>query len=147
MSLWGPGKNHCSIRGHKKGINLNLVYNAMPFKLIHLACALELPAIPSFPHSLRQHSLSAGGVNVNSATVWTESWQIRRQKRKIKTKIKYIYIFTSLKLVLLTNYYHIRNISIIYCTRGEMKISLNAEELCTALLQFNFTRWWSGTQI
>lgn len=66
MSLWGPGKKHCSSEGHKKGINLNLVYNAMPFKLIHLACALELPATPSVLHSLCQLSLSAAGVNVNS---------------------------------------------------------------------------------
>lgn len=72
MSLWGPGKNHCSIKGHKKGINLNLVYNAMPFKLIHLACAPELPATPSIPHSPCQHSLSTGGVNVNSTTAWAE---------------------------------------------------------------------------
>lgn len=66
MSLWGPGKNHCSIKGHKKRINLNLVYNAMPFKLIHLACAPDLPASPSIPHSFCQSSLSTGGVNVNS---------------------------------------------------------------------------------
>lgn len=58
--------------GHKKGINLNLVYNAMPFKLIHLACALELPATPSIPHSVCQRSLCAEGVNVNSSSAWTE---------------------------------------------------------------------------
>lgn len=28
-----------------------------------------------------------------------------------------------------------------------MKISLNAEELCTALMQFGFNRWRSGIQI
>lgn len=43
----GLRRNYCSIQGHKKRINLNLVYNEMPFKLIHLACALELLATPS----------------------------------------------------------------------------------------------------
>lgn len=57
MSLWGPGKSHCAIKGHKKRINLNLVYNAMLFKLIHLACALELPASPFIPHPPNQSSL------------------------------------------------------------------------------------------
>lgn len=51
---------------------MNLVYNAMPFKLIHLACALELPATPSIPHSMCQRSLCAEGVNVNSSPAWTE---------------------------------------------------------------------------
>lgn len=44
----------------------------MPFKLIHLACALELRATPSIPHSLCQCALSTGGVNVNSTTAWAE---------------------------------------------------------------------------
>lgn len=44
----------------------------MPFKLIHLACALELPATPSVPHSVCQRSLCAEGVNVNSSSAWTE---------------------------------------------------------------------------
>ena len=70
--LGGAGKSHCSIRGHKKGINLNLVYNAMPFKLILLACALKSPGPPSIPHSVCSHSLCAGGVNVNSAAAWAE---------------------------------------------------------------------------
>lgn len=51
---------------------MNLVYNAMPFKLIHLACAPELPATPSIPHSVCQRSLSTGGVNVNSTTARAE---------------------------------------------------------------------------
>lgn len=52
---------------------MNLVYNAMPFELIHLACAPELPATPSVPHSLCQRSLSTGGVNVNSSPAWTDT--------------------------------------------------------------------------
>ena len=59
----------------------------MPFKLIHLACAPELPATPSIPHSLCQRSLSAGGVNVNSATAWAESLLLS-QEEKMKTERK-----------------------------------------------------------
>lgn len=90
MSLGGPGKNHCSIKGHKKGINLNLVYNAMPFKLIHLACAPELPVTPSIPHSLCQCSLSTGGLNVNSTTACRlrALRDAERQKQKMKTERK-----------------------------------------------------------
>lgn len=59
----------------------------MPFKLIHLACAPELPATPSIPHSLCQRSLSAVGVNVNSATAWAESLLLS-QEEKMKTERK-----------------------------------------------------------
>lgn len=104
MSLGGPGKNHCSIKGHKKGINLNLVYNAMPFKLIHLACAPELPVTPSIPHSLCQCSLSTRGLNVNSTTACRlrALRDAERQKQKMKTERKeralQIHVYTEIKL-------------------------------------------------
>lgn len=156
MSLWGPGKNHCSIKGHKKGINLNLVYNAMPFKLIHLACAPELPATPSIPHSLCQRSLSAGGVNVNSATAWAECLLLS-QEEKMKTERKkkngrnyrnkslfyyssrWFYSLISFSFTPTVCYacmyihYSLR-CSLTNHNTQKMKVSLNAEELCVALL-------------